>query len=55
MQLDFSLKTVEERVALAADILNSTPKEQQNRRFLEYIADYILMVTEAGQTKKQKV
>lgn len=54
MNLDYSLKTVEERVAWASDVLASTPAQYKTRKFLEYIADYILMVTEAGQTKEQK-
>ncbi len=52
--LDYSLKTTEERVACVCDTLASLPKEKLTRKYKEIMADYILMVTEPSQTKKEK-
>lgn len=52
--LDYSLKTAEERVACVCDTLASLPKESITRKYKEIMADYILMITEPSQTKKEK-
>lgn len=54
MQLDYSLKTIEERVACVADYLSELAPHQRTRKVLESAADYILMLTEPGQTKRQR-
>lgn len=54
MQVDYSLKTSEERIECVNNILLCTPKEQQTPQYLNYLADYILFVADSAQTKREK-
>ena len=54
MQLDYSLKTPEERVAYTQQLIAKTPKEELTARNLEYLSNYILFINDKDQTKKEK-
>lgn len=54
MQLDFRIKSSEERVQHVEKVIADTPKVSLTPNYLTTMADYILMVGEKGQTKKEK-
>lgn len=54
MQLDYNLKTTEERIAFVEQLIAETPPRELNNRYLSYLSDYILFVYDKDQTKKEK-
>lgn len=54
MQLDYSLKTSEERIKCVEDLIAETPSEQLTKGYLSYMSDYILFVADRDQTKKER-
>lgn len=54
MQLDYNLKTVEERIAFVENLLTNTPNEQISKQHLSYMSDYILFIADKDQTKKER-
>ena len=54
MQLDYTLKTPEERLACVEAIIAETPDEQLTNQYLSYMSDYILFVADKNQTKKER-
>ena len=54
-ELDYSLKTCEERTECVKKVIASTPKEKLTQRYLNYLGDYILFIREKGQTKGHNV
>lgn len=54
MQLDFRLKTAEERTALVEKIIAETPEQNLTNTYLKAMTDYILFVGDRNQTKKEK-
>lgn len=53
IDLDYSLKTSQERVECVKKVIASTPKEQLTQKYLNYLGDYILFIREKGQTKQR--
>ena len=53
MKLDYSLKTIEERIDCVNKVLAATPSENLNSKYLNYMSDYILFVADKNQTKKE--
>lgn len=53
MVLDYSLKTVEERIDYVNQLLADTPSKELNNQQLTYMSDYILFVADKNQTKKE--
>lgn len=51
MKLDYSLKTVEERI----DYVNSILTPDVDRQSLSFMSDYILFIADKGRTKKEKM
>lgn len=51
--LDYSLKTSEERTECVKKVIASTPKEKLTPKYLNYLGDYILFIREKGQTKQR--
>lgn len=51
---DYSLKTPEQRIALVNKIIEQTPKERLNNRYLEKLATYIIDATMTKKEKKDK-
>jgi hypothetical protein len=51
-ELDYSLKTSEERTECVKKVIASTPKAKLTPRYLNYLGDYILFIREKGQTKE---
>lgn len=54
IDLDYSLKTSEERVECVKKLIASIPEEQLTTKYLNYLGDYILFIREKGQTKQRK-
>lgn len=54
MQLDYQLKTPEERIACVEALIAETPAERLTNQYLSYMSDYILFVADKNQTKKEK-
>lgn len=54
MQLDYSITSPEERVAVVEQIIAETPQEELNNQYLQYLTNYILFVYDKGQTKREK-
>lgn len=54
MQLDYSLKTPEERIECVNRLIAETPDEKLTSQYLKYMSDYILFVGDRSQTKKEK-
>ncbi len=54
MQLDYTLKTPEERIKYVEQLLNNS-SEDINSRYLSYLSDYILFINDKNQTKKEKI
>ena len=54
MQLDYSLKTPEERIACTRALIAETPDEKLTNQYLSYMSDYILFVADKDQTKKER-
>jgi hypothetical protein len=54
LQLDYSLRTPEERNQYVKDLLARTPQDQINNRTLSHLSDYILFVGDKNQTKKER-
>lgn len=54
MDLDYNLKTDEERVALCRDICEHSKKHHFSNKELEHMADYILRVREGGTTVRER-
>lgn len=52
MDLDYNLKTNEERIALVNDIIAKEPILSNQQ--LSYLSDYLLFITDRNQTKKEK-
>lgn len=52
--MDYSLTTPEERIALVNTILEQTPKERLNSKYLEKLASYIIDSTMTKKEKKEK-
>ena len=50
-ELDYSLKTSEERIQCVNNFIASAPKAKLTPRYLNYLGDYILFIREKGQTK----
>ena len=50
-ELDYTLKTPEERTECVKKVIASTPKEKLTPQYLNYLGDYILFIREKGQTK----
>lgn len=53
-KLDYSLKSVEERKALVAEIIKNTPSDQLNDKYLEILSNYIIAATMNKDEKKKK-
>ena len=54
MELDFKLKTPEERTAHVRKVLSKADPDSLTQTYLNSMSDYILMVGDSGQTKKEK-
>lgn len=54
MNLDYSLKTYEERLECVNKVLAETPDDRLTSRYLQYMSDYLLFVSEKNQTKQEK-
>ena len=54
MYLDYSLKTPKERLDCVNKVLEETPAERKTSRYLQYLSDYLLFITEKNQTKIEK-
>lgn len=54
MQLDYQLKTPEERIKCVEAVIAETPDEKLTKQYLSYMSDYILFVADKNQTKKEK-
>lgn len=54
MQLDFRLKTPEERTAHVRKVIEQADPSTLTQSYLDSMSDYILMVGESGQTKREK-
>jgi hypothetical protein len=54
MYLDYSLKTPKERLDCVNKVLEETPAEKKTSRYLQYLSDYLLFITEKNQTKIEK-
>lgn len=54
MYLDYSLKTPEERLECVNKVLAETPDDKLTSRYLQYMSDYLLFITEKNQTKQEK-
>lgn len=54
MYLDYSLKTYEERLECVNKVLAETPGDKLTPRYLQYMSDYLLFITEKNQTKQEK-
>ncbi len=54
MQLDYSLKTSEERIKYVEHLIAQHCKEDFTPRNLEYLSNYILFINDKEQTKKEK-
>lgn len=54
MQLDYNLKTPEERIACVKALIAETPDEKLTNQYLSYMSDYILFVADKNQTKKER-
>lgn len=54
MNLDYNLKTDEERVALCRDICEKNKKHKLSNKDLEQLADYLLRVREGGTTVRER-
>lgn len=54
MQLDYTLKTPQERIACVETLLAETPDEKLTNQYLSYMSDYILFVADKDQTKKER-
>lgn len=54
MYLDYSLKTSEERLECVNKVLAETPDDKITPRYLQYMSDYLLFITEKNQTKQEK-
>lgn len=54
MKLDYSLKTPEERIECVNKVLAATPSQELTPKYLSYMSDYILFVSDKNQTKKEK-
>lgn len=54
MQLDYSLKTPEERIACVKALIAETPDDKLTNHYLSYMSDYILFVADKDQTKKER-
>ena len=54
MQLDYNLKTPEERIDYVNKFLKENSKTYLNKRALSYLSDYILFIGDKNQTKKEK-
>ena len=53
LDLDYSLKTSEERTKCVEKVIASAPKEKLTSQYLNYLGDYILFIREKGQTKQR--
>ena len=54
MQLDYNLKTPEERIDYVNKFLKENSKTYLNKKALSYLSDYILFIGDKNQTKKEK-
>lgn len=54
LQLDYSLQTPEERIEQVNELIKNTPSENLNSRYLSYMSDYILFISDKNQTKREK-
>lgn len=54
MQLDYNLKTPEERINYVNNFLKENSKTYLNKKALSYLSDYILFIGDKNQTKKEK-
>ena len=53
-KLDYSLKSIEERKSLVAEIIRNTPSDQLNDKYLEILSNYIIAATMDKDEKKKK-
>lgn len=54
MQLDYTLKTPQERIACVEALIAETPDDKLTNQYLSYMSDYILFVADKDQTKKER-
>lgn len=54
LTLDYSLTTSEERVECVKEVLADASQEELTNKYLTHMADYILLIAERNQTKKER-
>lgn len=55
LRLDYSIEDPKERVKLVEKIVNTTPPEQLNNRYLEILANYIIFAMDKKEKKEKKI
>ena len=55
IRLDYSIEDPEERVKLVEKIIENTPSERLNNRYLEVLADYIIFAMTKKEKKQKKI
>ena len=55
IKLDYTLKTPEERSAFVKHLIENTPPEQFNERYVEILADYIIFAMDKKERKERNI
>lgn len=55
IRLDYSIQSPEERVELVKKIIEKTPSEKLNNKYLEVLADYIIFAMTKKERKQKKI
>ena len=55
IKLDYSIQSPEERVQLVKKIIETTPSEKLNNKYLEVLADYIIFAMTKKEKKEKKI
>ena len=55
IKLDYTLKSPEERSIFVAHLIENTPPEQFNEKYIEILADYIIFAMDKKERKERNI